>query len=360
MVVSSRSSATTPGGVDFGAQSCKRVVTISDLDPDAASCLADEFLYESGVTTSLERDEERAEERDEIFRGETKKLWDHCRLVVFMQDELDEEDALRVIERTASIAGIGAIDRRNLSVEDFVDSEYFHWRETAMKAFEPVVVSESIRVIPSREESTSDRDEERKGMVARVREGGKLLALYIKPGFAFGTGQHQTTKLCLVWLQENIGKGGVVLDYGSGSGVLAIASVLLGAGEVVATDIEEDSISAIEMNARLNDIDPTTQIRTILVDHEEVLRSASEEEECESLRGIQCDILIANILARPLRELAKTFAKHTKPSGKIALSGMLVDQVQSVRAAFEKEGFEHFKVTKLDEWALLEGTKKAG
>jgi len=248
-------------------------------------------------------------------------------------------------------------------VENFAESQYFHWKDTAMKAFEPVVVNENITVIPHREESDRsssgemERQEQGRGEGEGAGEGGRKLDVYITPGFAFGTGQHQTTKLCLVWLQENIdqtSKDTVVLDYGSGSGILAIASVLLGASEAIATDIEEDSILAIGLNAKLNGIDDM-QVRPILVDHEEILRTA--EEGCEELKGIECDILMANILAQPLRELAKTFAKHTKLGGKIALSGMLVDQVDSVRAAFEEEGFEHFEMSKLDEWALLEGRR---
>jgi len=145
----------------------------------------------------------------------------------------------------------------------------------------------------------------------------------------------------------------MIVDYGAGSGILAVASLQFGASSVVATDVEESSIFAMGLNAECNAVDNGGMLRPVLVDHQQVLCG-----ECEGLRGVWTECLLANILLKPLLELEQTFATLVaSPGGKIVLSGILATQVPQVKAAYG-EHFEQFSEVLDDEWALLTAVRK--
>ncbi|MCS3903988.1 ribosomal protein L11 methyltransferase [Methylohalomonas lacus] len=166
------------------------------------------------------------------------------------------------------------------------------------------------------------------------------LYLRIDPGQAFGTGQHPTTRLCLGWLIDHADELPTsVIDYGCGTGVLAIAAARLGAGRIVATDIDPLSLTATGDNAMENGVPD----QVILVSPAELTRQRAE-------------LVLANILLRPLLALAPRLADLVEPGGRIVLSGIMHDQVERCRDAYA--GWFEFETPRLEgDWALLVGRR---
>lgn len=164
----------------------------------------------------------------------------------------------------------------------------------------------------------------------------KAINLLFNPGLAFGTGSHPTTYLCLEWLAQQDLKNKTLIDYGCGSGILGIAACLLGSTENHLIDIDTQALDATVQNRQLNNL-KETQIRCYLP---------------ESFPNVQSDVLIANILATPLIELAETFSTLVHCDGLLALSGILIEQIESVQSAYEPWFAFEPPETK-DEWALL-------
>ena len=163
----------------------------------------------------------------------------------------------------------------------------------------------------------------------------------LDPGLAFGTGTHATTRLCLEWLDGQPLEGATLIDYGCGSGVLGIAAARLGAGRVIALDIDPQALIATRDNALRNSV-------TI-----EVLPAATRP-----VPGAPADVLVANILAGPLAGLAPHFAALVRPGGRLALSGILEPQVPAVTEA-NRPWFDIGLTATLDGWALLSGRRLA-
>jgi ribosomal protein L11 methyltransferase len=161
----------------------------------------------------------------------------------------------------------------------------------------------------------------------------------LDPGLAFGTGTHATTALCLEWLDGRDVVGRRIIDYGCGSGILAIAALKLGASEAVAFDIDPQALLATRENAERNGV----------VDRLRLAAEVPSEPGC-------CDLLVANILAGPLAELAGHFALLLQPNGDLALSGLLQDQVDRVAAAY-RPWFMIGATATRDGWALLRGQR---
>jgi ribosomal protein L11 methyltransferase len=166
----------------------------------------------------------------------------------------------------------------------------------------------------------------------------EALNLRLDPGLAFGTGSHPTTRLCLEWLRAHIAGGESVLDYGCGSGILAIAARKLGAGAVTGTDIDVQAMRASEANAARNVVD----VRFVLPD---------------ALPPGTYGIVIANILANPLIVLAPLLAQRVVHGGRIALSGILDEQTEGVAAAYAP-WFTLAPWRKHDGWTLLAGIRR--
>ena len=163
-----------------------------------------------------------------------------------------------------------------------------------------------------------------------------LTVLNLDPGLAFGTGMHPTTQLCLEWLSANDLSGQTVMDFGCGSGILGVAAGCLGASQVTGLDIDPQALLATEHNASLNDL----VVETLLPD---------QTPSCTF------DVVVANILANPLIELANTLNNLTQPGGKIIMAGLLDEQADHVRAAYPNIHFDA-DVSK-EGWTRLSGTK---
>lgn len=153
--------------------------------------------------------------------------------------------------------------------------------------------------------------------------------LILDPGLAFGTGYHATTRLCLDWLSEQDLTDKIVIDYGCGSGILGVASLLLGAKQVLAVDIDPQAVLATRQNAELNGV--ADKILTFLPD---------EFQAYQSEHNIIADTITANILAKPLIHFAPYFATLLKDGGQIVLAGLIESQTDDVKNAYAP----HFKL----------------
>jgi len=162
--------------------------------------------------------------------------------------------------------------------------------------------------------------------------------IVLDPGLAFGTGSHPTTRLCIEWLARNVSGGERVLDYGCGSGILAIAAMKLGAAEALGVDIDPDAVAAARANAARN-------------------AAAARFQDTLALLDMNADLVVANILANPLKVLAPLLAAHTRCGGRIALAGLLVPQAEDVAAAYAP-WFDLTASATREEWALVEGVRR--
>ena len=161
--------------------------------------------------------------------------------------------------------------------------------------------------------------------------------IFLDPGSAFGTGTHPTTKLCLKWLSDNIQGGELVLDFGCGSGILSIASIKLGCSSATAVDIDLHALKVTKENSLINGL----SIKTYLPDN---------------LPKKKFDIIISNILAKPLIELLPKFQSLLKPGGSFVISGILESQIETLKHYYSKYfSFVDSKVEK--EWGLISGYK---
>ena len=165
--------------------------------------------------------------------------------------------------------------------------------------------------------------------------------LVLDPGLAFGTGTHPTTSLCLEWLDGHPPQGALVVDYGCGSGILALAAIKLGARQAWAVDIDAQALSATRANMEKNALGANS-----------IITAAPEE-----LPSLQADLVVANILSGTLVALAPKLTALVKPGGRILLSGILSSQAAEVAAAYSP-AFDMTHPVEREGWALLHGTRR--
>jgi len=199
------------------------------------------------------------------------------------------------------------------------------WEREWLKDFKPMRFGRRLWVCPG-------------GLPAGAPDA---IRIELDPGLAFGTGTHPTTALCLEWLDARTVDGLTVVDYGCGSGILAIAAAKLGAGSVLAMDIDPQALIATHDNAERNGVSARIAITADAL-----------------LAADSADLLLANILAGPLVELAPRFAQAVRPGGHLALSGLLLEQADTVTSAY-RPWFDIATGATRDGWALLAGRRRA-
>ena len=177
----------------------------------------------------------------------------------------------------------------------------------------------------------------------RVVAKAEKAALYLEPGLAFGSGSHPTTRMCLEWLASHIKADQVVLDFGCGSGILAIGAALLGA-RGIAVDHDDQAITATRENAQFNGVSEQIQTLTLVDWGRDGSWQASEH----------FDVVVANILAAPLIDLAPTFSRSLRRGGSLVLAGILDHQASQVMQAYP--GVKFGPTVAEDEWVCLAGT----
>ncbi|MFT6372628.1 MAG: ribosomal protein L11 methyltransferase [Gammaproteobacteria bacterium] len=200
------------------------------------------------------------------------------------------------------------------------------WSRVHLKYFKPIQCAEKLWVVPSWHEAPDP----------------SAVNIQLDPGLAFGTGGHATTALCLSWLGEHDIQNQSVIDYGCGSGILAIAAFKLGASELKSVDIDPQALVASKENARRNNIDPALLNITLP----------------EDFKSEPVDLLIANILSGPLVRFAPKFSGLVKPGGQILLSGILQTQTNDIEKAYLPY-FDLDPICIKEDWIRVSGTRRS-
>lgn len=257
-----------------------------------------------------------------VFQKEpgSTQLWDLVDLVCLFEKEINLDKLLLLLQQHPAIE-----DKESLTLKTLEDQV---WERSWMSDFKAMQFGERLWVCPSWQKPPKPN----------------AVNIMLDPGLAFGSGSHATTSMCLQWLEKNIRDDIKVIDYGCGSGILAIAAALLGAAQVIAVDNDPQAITATIENAKRNNI-PKGVIETYLPD-----------QLPDDPAALLSDILVANILAEPLMQLAEDLSHLVKPQGQIALSGLLAEQADGL---LEHYGFwfEMDKALMSEEWARLSGTR---
>ncbi|EFH40551.1 hypothetical protein ARALYDRAFT_495472 [Arabidopsis lyrata subsp. lyrata] len=240
------------------------------------------------------------------------------------------EEVKMCISQAANSIGLKEIPKFKVEIGDEQD-----WITKNQELFQPVEIAEMLWIVP---EWTSPP----------VTEAVNII---LNPGFAFGTGEHPTTKLCLLLLQSLIKGGEAFLDYGTGSGILAIAALKFGAASSVGVDIDPLAIKSASHNAALNNI-PLEKLELHLAPSED---SSSGREI--PLRKQQFDVVIANILLNPVMELADHILSFAKPGATIGISGILSEQLTNIIERYSPF-LEDISVATIGDWVCMSGTKK--
>ncbi len=270
-----------------------------------------EFLYQSGAV-AVTFQEGGDQQIFEPAPGETP-LWNETRISGLFEQDQNMDVVISDLE--ANFSEFSAYTLAQIQDQD--------WERAWLADFKPMKFGEKLWIIPS---EFSPEDEE-------------AVNIYLDPGLAFGTGTHATTSLCLSWLDANKPEGKKTIDYGCGSGVLAIAAAKLGARDVSAVDIDPQAIEATQANAEKNHVG--NKIKCYLP---------------QTFKAKAADLLLANILANTLVDLAESFNARLKPGGQIVVSGILNDQAHDVLVEYKK-WFEMEEPETLDGWVLLSGKK---
>ncbi len=265
-----------------------------------AEPLSDALLEAGALSVSVEDADSDTDEEQPLF-GEpgsepNTQAWSRNRVIVLLADGTDPEQLLAAAR---------------LDLDEQTDLPWFlrqvpdaDWVRLTQSQFGPIEVGTRIFIVPSWH---SDQ-------MPLVPEPDRI-AIQLDPGLAFGTGSHPTTHLCLEWLAAELPERASVLDYGCGSGILAIAAAMLGAQEVTGVDIDEQAVQATRDNASVNKV----KVKSLLPD---------------DLADGLYDVVVANILSNPLKVLAPMLAGRVRSGGQLILSGVLERQAQEVAAAY--------------------------
>lgn len=248
--------------------------------------------------------------------SENPGYWPASRIAALLPAEADLDILLACVRNAAGADGL-----RNLLIEPVADRD---WVADGRAAHGPLEFGDRLCICPS---------------WASAPQGKQVLTL--DPGLAFGTGAHATTALCLEWIAANDLDGRTVIDYGCGSGVLALAAAKLGAAGVHAVDVDPVAVAVTLENALKNGLEA---------------RIAAEHPDSAGLAP--ADLLVANILFTPLIELAPRFAALVRPGGDILLSGILATQAEACLGRYTR-WFTMAPPRYRGEWALLAGRRRA-
>lgn len=283
------------------------------ITPDQAEPMEDLLLGLGAVSVTFMDAEDQP-----IFEPDlgTTPLWQNTHLLALFEATAERQVLLEQLQQ------LWQQPLPEYQFEDIADQD---WERSWMDNFKPMRFGKRLWIVPSWHAAPEP----------------DAVNLLLDPGLAFGTGTHPTTALCLEWLDGQQLQGLQAIDFGCGSGILAIGALLLGAERVVGTDIDPQALEASRDNAQRNQ----------LADERLPLYLP------EDMPNEPADVLVANILAGPLVNLAPQLTALVKPGGRIALSGILAEQTDEILAAYDK-AFVLDPVAELDGWIRVSGVRR--
>ncbi|MDH0704470.1 50S ribosomal protein L11 methyltransferase [Pseudomonas toyotomiensis] len=283
------------------------------ITPEQAETYEDALLEVGAVSVTFMDAEDQP-----IFEPDlgTTPLWSNTHLLALFEADTDETALLAHLQLLCG----GALPEHH--VERIEDQD---WERSWMDGFQPMRFGQRLWIVPSWHAAPEP----------------DAVNLLLDPGLAFGTGTHPTTALCLEWLDSQKLDNCSVLDFGCGSGILAIAALLLGAPQAAGTDIDPQALEASRDNASRNGINPARFPVYLPAD----------------LPQQPADVVVANILAGPLVSLAPQITALVKGGGRLALSGILAEQAEEVRAAYAS-AFDLDPTAIKDGWVRISGVKR--
>jgi len=292
---------------------------VLEVSRDDAEALSEALFDLGALSVSVEDADADTPEEQPLF-GEpghepTRLAWNRSRVVALLADDADP--ALLV---AAAANEIGLSPLPQYTVREVEEQD---WVRVTQAQFEPIHIGEHIWVVPSWHDAPEP----------------DAVVLELDPGLAFGTGSHPTTRLCMEWLEQHVQPGERTLDYGCGSGILAIVAKKLGAGETVGVDIDPNAVEASRYNAERNHVEATF---------------ALPDDAPEST----FDLVVANILSNPLKLMAAMLCARVRPGGRLILSGVLERQAEEVAAAYAS-AIPLTVWRARDGWVCLHGVKPA-
>lgn len=285
-------------------------------DASHAEPVCDALLDVGALSASIEDADAGTPDEQPQF-GEPGSIvssgWNRSRIIALLEPDADVGALLARASVAAGLAGVPAWTAEEVAEQN--------WVQLTQSQFDPIRVSERLWIVPS----------------WHAAPDPAAVNLVLDPGMAFGTGSHATTRLCLEWLERNVRSGCSVLDYGCGSGILAIAAARLGAGTVAGVDIDPLAVEAARANAERNGV------------------MATFHDSAQPVTGAY-DLVVANILSNPLRLLAPAICAHVRRGGRLALSGILreqADEIMTIYGQWLPMQVADFR----EDWVCLAGTK---
>ena len=281
------------------------------VDSKQAELLSDALMEVGALSVSLEDADVGTEDETPLF-GEpdypTAELWQHSIAVVLLEEHADIAATLAAAAKLARMPVPTHYEIETIAEQD--------WVRLTQSQFDPIPISPRLWIVPT----------------WHAAPDAAAINLKLDPGLAFGTGSHPTTRLCLRWLDENIHGGETLLDYGCGSGILAIGAATFGATDIDAVDIDAAAVQATQANAQANDA---------------VLNAGLPDRA----RGLYQTVL-ANILASPLKVLAPLLCAHVAAGGSLVLAGILERQTDELKQAYAPYAQLEIADTQ-DGWVLM-------
>lgn len=314
---------------------CSLKCCLLDVPGGVAEEISEVLLAYGAQSVAVEEFRPAGGQEQEIFADDGGRVWDRCNVVAYFPPE---EDGAAILSSAAADFGLAELQQ----VVEAVRTQ--DWEQSIKDSYQPAQVAEGLWIVP----------------IWSQPPDPAATNIVLEPGLAFGTGDHPTTRLCLRWLQDLQGRGMLggtsVMDYGAGSGVLAVAALLMGAERAVGTDIDPLAVKSTLANAALNDVSERLASYQCAANFEqqEPLAAAGLPEEQRLF-----EVTVANILQGPLVALAPRLAAYTKPGGLLGLSGILQEQAPAVVEAYSP-WFEGFQVAGEDRWALVTAVRRAG
>ena len=287
------------------------------LDNQSVTLFSDALLEQGALSVEISDAHSGTDNEQAIYKepgADSSFAWGENRLAALFSEATD---VVHVLNQAASAAGLEASPAYR--IYQVADQD---WVRLTQAQFSPIPISDRLWIVPS----------------WRAAPDPDAIILVLDPGLALGTGSHPTTHLCLQWLDDNLRPGQTVIDYGCGSGILAIAAGKLGAAQVLGVDIDSQALEASRYNAKRNAVNAQfTDARAPAIQ--------------------PADVVVANILSGPLKVLAPLLSQITRDGGRLVLSGILEAQADEMTDIY-RSWFEMQIPVSREGWVRLEGVRR--